>query len=148
MESRTSEYYWILVPINSNALCLALCSITNFVMFVQALDTIKKSASSMPKDDAKRIEKEVSILNSAKNEYVVCQWIFNLLSFRQIEELTKKFIKSADDMCKAKEKEISGNWSHLWRWSYVLFTVVVFCLHSNKFEQSGSYKFLKCYCPI
>jgi ribosome recycling factor len=27
----------------------------------------------------------------------------------QVEELTKKFIKSADDMCKAKEKEISGN---------------------------------------
>lgn len=50
----------------------------------KALDTIKKSASSMPKDDVKRIEKE-------------------------IEELTKKFIKSSDDMCKAKEKEISGN---------------------------------------
>lgn len=47
-------------------------------MFVQALDTIKKSASSMPKDDVKRIEKEVSILNSAKmsmlyaNEYLIC----------------------------------------------------------------------------
>ncbi|CAN6268345.1 unnamed protein product [Urochloa humidicola] len=50
----------------------------------KALDTIKKSASSMPKDDVKRLEKE-------------------------IEELTKKFIKSADDMCKAKEKEISGS---------------------------------------
>lgn len=50
----------------------------------KALDTIKKSASGMPKDDVKRLEKEV-------------------------EELTKKFIKSADDMCKAKEKEISGN---------------------------------------
>ncbi|GJN27208.1 hypothetical protein PR202_gb15207 [Eleusine coracana subsp. coracana] len=51
---------------------------------IQALDTIKKASSSMPKDDVKRLEKEV-------------------------EELTKKFIKSADDMCKAKEKEISGN---------------------------------------
>ncbi|CAN6235457.1 unnamed protein product [Urochloa humidicola] len=50
----------------------------------KALDTIKKSASSMPKDDVKRLEKE-------------------------IEELTKKFIKSADDMCKAKEKEINGS---------------------------------------
>lgn len=50
----------------------------------KALDTLKKSASGMPKDDIKRLEKEV-------------------------EELTKKFIKSADDMCKAKEKEISGN---------------------------------------
>jgi hypothetical protein len=59
-------------------LLLALCSITNFTMFVQALDTIKKSASSMPKDDVKRIEKEVNILNSAKmsmlyaNEYLIC----------------------------------------------------------------------------
>ncbi|WVZ86214.1 hypothetical protein U9M48_033034 [Paspalum notatum var. saurae] len=50
----------------------------------KALDTIKKSASGMPKDDVKRLEKE-------------------------IEELTKKFIKTADDMCKAKEKEISGS---------------------------------------
>ncbi|KAL5998196.1 hypothetical protein ACLOJK_009134 [Asimina triloba] len=50
----------------------------------KALDTIKKLSSSIPKDDAKRIEKEV-------------------------EELTKKFVKSADDMCKAKEKEITGN---------------------------------------
>ncbi|XP_062226020.1 uncharacterized protein LOC133924477 [Phragmites australis] len=50
----------------------------------KALDTIKKSASGMPKDDVKRLEKEV-------------------------DELTKKFIKSADDMCKAKEKEITGS---------------------------------------
>ncbi|XP_047068232.1 ribosome-recycling factor-like [Lolium rigidum] len=50
----------------------------------KALDTIKKSSSSMPKDDIKRLEKEV-------------------------EEMTKKFIKSAEDMCKAKEKEISGS---------------------------------------
>jgi len=67
----------------------------------------------MPKDDVKRIEKEVSIWNSAKNKYVACQWILILLIFRQIEELTKKFVKSADDMCKAKEKEISGSWSVL-----------------------------------
>ncbi|KAJ3675435.1 hypothetical protein LUZ60_004477 [Juncus effusus] len=50
----------------------------------KALDTIKKSASSMSKDDVKRIEKEV-------------------------EEITKKFTKTADEMCKNKEKEISGN---------------------------------------
>ncbi|KAG9447147.1 hypothetical protein H6P81_013275 [Aristolochia fimbriata] len=49
----------------------------------KALDSIKKAASSIPKDDAKRLEKEV-------------------------EEMTKKFVKSADDMCKAKEKEIMG----------------------------------------
>ncbi|RVW80265.1 hypothetical protein CK203_039208 [Vitis vinifera] len=47
-----------------------------------ALDTIKKAGSSLPKDVAKRLEKEV-------------------------DELTKKFVKSAEDMCKAKEKEIA-----------------------------------------
>nr|AKM76787.1 ribosome recycling factor [Melianthus villosus] len=46
----------------------------------KALDTVKKAG--FPKDDAKRMEKEV-------------------------DELTKKFVKSAEDMCKAKEKEIS-----------------------------------------
>ena len=29
---------------------------------------------------------------------------------QQIDDLTKKFIKSAEDMCKAKEKEIRGGW--------------------------------------
>lgn len=47
----------------------------------KALDTIKKAG--YPKDGAKRLEKE-------------------------IDELTKKFVKSAEDMCKAKEKEISS----------------------------------------
>ncbi|KAK2661518.1 hypothetical protein Ddye_000092 [Dipteronia dyeriana] len=47
----------------------------------KALDTMKKAGSSFPKDEAKRLEKEV-------------------------DELTKKFIKSAEDICKAKEKEI------------------------------------------
>ncbi|XP_021769580.1 uncharacterized protein LOC110733819 [Chenopodium quinoa] len=46
----------------------------------KALDTIKKAG--YPKDSAKKLEKE-------------------------IDELTKKFVKSAEDMCKAKEKEIS-----------------------------------------
>ncbi|KAF3788565.1 Ribosome-recycling factor [Nymphaea thermarum] len=50
----------------------------------KAFDTIKKASSSMPKDDVKRLEKEV-------------------------DEMTKKFIKSAEDMCKAKEKEIKGS---------------------------------------
>ncbi|KQJ83288.1 uncharacterized protein LOC100834456 isoform X1 [Brachypodium distachyon] len=49
-----------------------------------ALDAINKSSSSMPKDDIKRLEKEV-------------------------EEITKKFIKMTDVMCKAKEEKISGN---------------------------------------
>lgn len=48
----------------------------------KALDTIKKAGSSLPKDDVKRLEKEV-------------------------EDLTKKFIKSAEEICKAKEKEIT-----------------------------------------
>nr|AKM76779.1 ribosome recycling factor [Erodium trifolium] len=48
----------------------------------KALDTIKKSGSSVPKDSVKRLEKE-------------------------IDELTKKFVKSADDICKSKEKEIT-----------------------------------------
>ncbi|XP_022772378.1 uncharacterized protein LOC111315019 [Durio zibethinus] len=48
----------------------------------KALDTIKKVSSGFPKDEAKRLEKE-------------------------IDELTKKFVKSADDLCKAKEKEIT-----------------------------------------
>ncbi|CAB4275414.1 unnamed protein product [Prunus armeniaca] len=49
----------------------------------KAMDTIKKLYSRYPKDDLKRLEKEV-------------------------EELTKKFVKTAEDLCKAKEKEISA----------------------------------------
>lgn len=49
----------------------------------KALDTIKKAGSGMPKDGVKKLEKE-------------------------IDELTKKFTKTADDMCKAKEKEIAA----------------------------------------
>nr|AKM76781.1 ribosome recycling factor [Geranium incanum] len=48
----------------------------------KALDTIKKAGSSLPKDSVKRLEKEV-------------------------DELTKKFIKAAEDICKSKEKEIT-----------------------------------------
>ncbi|KAI4348290.1 hypothetical protein L6164_009026 [Bauhinia variegata] len=48
----------------------------------KAMDATKKLHSSLPKDDIKRLEKEV-------------------------DELTKKFIKSAEDICKAKEKEIN-----------------------------------------
>ncbi|XP_065878402.1 uncharacterized protein [Euphorbia lathyris] len=48
----------------------------------KALETIKKGTSSFSKDDLKKLEKE-------------------------IEELTKKYVKSAEDMCKTKEKEIS-----------------------------------------
>lgn len=47
----------------------------------KAMDTVKKAGSSFAKDDAKKLEKE-------------------------IEEMTKKFVKSAEDMCNQKEKEI------------------------------------------
>ena len=43
-------------------------------------------------------------------------WELSDPSFSQVDELTKKFVKSAEDMCKAKEKEITGAWdavSHL-----------------------------------
>ncbi|KAG2714811.1 hypothetical protein I3843_03G048600 [Carya illinoinensis] len=49
----------------------------------KAMDTVKKLYSHAPKDDLKKLEKEV-------------------------DELTKKFVKSAEDMCKSKEKEITG----------------------------------------
>lgn len=49
----------------------------------KALDSIKKASSSLPKDNIKRLEKE-------------------------IDEMTKRFTKSADDMCKEKEKEIGA----------------------------------------
>ncbi|XP_060676429.1 uncharacterized protein LOC107427845 isoform X2 [Ziziphus jujuba] len=49
----------------------------------KGMDTIKKLYSTYPKDDLKRMEKEV-------------------------DELTKKFIKTAEDLCKAKEKEITS----------------------------------------
>ncbi|XP_027354732.1 uncharacterized protein LOC113864804 isoform X2 [Abrus precatorius] len=48
----------------------------------KGMDAIKKLYSSLPKDDIKRLEKEV-------------------------DDLTKRFIKTAEDICKAKEKEIS-----------------------------------------
>ncbi|KAK9225534.1 hypothetical protein WN943_010576 [Citrus x changshan-huyou] len=48
----------------------------------KGLDMMKKAGSSLPKDQMKRLEKE-------------------------IDELTKKYVKSADDICKAKEKEIN-----------------------------------------
>lgn len=48
----------------------------------KAIDSLKKAGSSISKDDVRRFEKEV-------------------------DELTKKFIKSAEDMCKAKEKDIT-----------------------------------------
>ncbi|KMZ68703.1 putative Ribosome recycling factor [Zostera marina] len=50
----------------------------------KAIDSIKKAGSSIPKDNAKRLEKEV-------------------------DEITKRFVKSAEEICKAKDKEISGN---------------------------------------
>lgn len=49
----------------------------------KAMDNVKKLYSHAPKDDIKKLEKEV-------------------------DELTKKFVKSAEDLCKAKEKEVTS----------------------------------------
>lgn len=48
----------------------------------KAFDSIKKYGPSLTKDSTKKVEKEV-------------------------DDITKKFVKSAEDMCKAKEKEIT-----------------------------------------
>lgn len=64
-----------------------------------------KTTSNFSEDDAKRLEKEVScgkeILPST---FFLSKFVVRL----QIDEITKKFIKSAEDMCKAKEKEITA----------------------------------------
>ncbi|KAM1014954.1 hypothetical protein ACFX2A_045818 [Malus domestica] len=49
----------------------------------KAMDTVKKLTKNYSKDDLKRWEKEV-------------------------DELTKKLVKTAEELCKAKEKEISS----------------------------------------
>lgn len=77
------------------------------IFFGQALDTIKKAGSSLPKDEVKRLEKEVSV--------IVCKYVSYLRYWKwplceQVDELTKKFVKSAEDMCKSKEKEITEAW--------------------------------------
>lgn len=47
----------------------------------------------------------------------------------QVDEITKKFTKSADDMCKAKEKEISLSWAlnlcKLFRLGYSSFGLLI-----------------------
>ncbi|KAL8153213.1 hypothetical protein V2J09_010973 [Rumex salicifolius] len=66
----------------------------------KALDTIKKAVSNIPKDKDKAKKKEKNEAPSfSKDEAKRLE--------KEIDELTKKFIKSAEDMCKAKEKEIS-----------------------------------------
>lgn len=88
-------------------------------MRLQALDSIKKAApkkkdkdksgSSISEDDAKRLEKEVSCIhNHDESSILLIQLQFISLYACQIDDLTKKFIKTAEDMCKAKEKEIRG----------------------------------------
>lgn len=73
---------------------------------LQALDSIKKAGSSIPKNSAKRLEKEVS-----GNFYEYWRFFSNKLTetlcFLQVEEITKRYVKSVEDICKAKEKEIS-----------------------------------------
>lgn len=99
-------------------------------LLLQALDRIKKAAPkkegkkdkagsstkkekdnagpTISEDDAKRLEKEVSCMRS-DSEGLSSLFSINLVvCMFQIDDLTKKFIKSAEDMCKAKEKEIRG----------------------------------------
>lgn len=83
------------------------------------MDTIKKAVpkkkdkdkagSSISADDAKRLEKEVSYIKLPMKHRVFERFNFNSFgpSCSQIDDLTKKFIKTAEDMCKAKEKEIT-----------------------------------------
>jgi len=73
---------------------------------VQALDTIKKAGSSFPKDNAKKLEKEVSNGSSSIVRVKQSSYLLLFFSFLQVDELTKKFVKSAEEICKAKEKEI------------------------------------------
>lgn len=78
---------------------------------MQALDSIKKAGSRIPKDDAKRLEKEVSCYES--DGFWTCFFNqTNIIVYRlslQVDEITKRFVKSAEEICKAKDKEISGN---------------------------------------
>lgn len=83
--------------------------------FVQALDTMKKAlpkkkdkdktTSNFSEDDAKRLEKEVSC---GMSNLTFAFFLSKFVVHSQIDEITKKFIKSAEDMCKAKEKEITS----------------------------------------
>ncbi|KAJ9562483.1 LOW QUALITY PROTEIN: hypothetical protein OSB04_007643 [Centaurea solstitialis] len=95
----------------------------------KALDTIKKSVpkksegkdkgkskakavSGFSADDAKRLEKEV-MLDKRTFSKILAPILWLLLTgccpFSQVDELTKKFSKSAEDICKAKEKEITSS---------------------------------------
>lgn len=70
-----------------------------------------KAGSTISDDDAKRLEKEVSCIHSPRWTRTL-NHLFNLILLHscQIDDLTKKFIKAAEDMCKAKEKEIKAGW--------------------------------------
>lgn len=75
----TKEYMETMIKVVGKAAETAKMSIRRARQ--NAMDAIKKSTGSISKDDIKRREKE-------------------------IEELTKKFVKTVDDNCKAKEKEM------------------------------------------
>ncbi|URE48658.1 Ribosome recycling factor [Musa troglodytarum] len=72
---------------NMQALCKVVAKssedVKQSIRRARQKDSIKKVAAGFPKDDIKRLEKE-------------------------IEEMTKRFVMTADDMCKAKEKEITN----------------------------------------
>ncbi|KAK2969817.1 hypothetical protein RJ640_028097 [Escallonia rubra] len=74
----------------------------------KALDTIKKS---LPKKEKKVKDKNDKDKKEKEKEKQKAASSFSVDDAKKLEkevdELTKKFIKSAEDMCKAKEKEIT-----------------------------------------
>ncbi|XP_042001566.1 ribosome-recycling factor-like [Salvia splendens] len=69
----------------------------------KALDRIKKAA---PKKESKRSDKDKDASKDKAGPSISEDDVKRLE--KEIDDLTKKFIKSAEDMCKAKEKEIRG----------------------------------------
>ncbi|KAL1553308.1 ribosome-recycling factor-like [Salvia divinorum] len=69
----------------------------------KALDRIKKAA---PKKESKRSDKDKDASKDKAAPSISEDDVKRLE--KEIDDLTKKFIKSAEDMCKAKEKEIRG----------------------------------------
>ncbi|XP_041997169.1 ribosome-recycling factor-like [Salvia splendens] len=69
----------------------------------KALDRIKKAA---PKKESKLYDKDKDASKDKAGPSISEDDVKRLE--KEIDDLTKKFIKSAEDMCKAKEKEIRG----------------------------------------
>ncbi|CAI9111545.1 OLC1v1011794C1 [Oldenlandia corymbosa var. corymbosa] len=80
----------------------------------KALDTIKKAVPKKGKDDSKKKGKDKETSDSkkkAKDNKTGPSFSEDDAKRleKEIDEITKKYIKSAEDMCKAKEKEITAS---------------------------------------